>query len=163
MNDDKGSAAFDVFVEVLLFSFGPHFTVVVGEDGVVIGELGLPVLPCLGLGASGWGGGDGHREDAVFFKGFLEDGGGLLPLVVVLSVEDEDGDFILRHGEGREQGEGDDNVGFHDLVGMESEVLQQLRIESGGGEALLANFFQERLELFNWEREGRGEGSCWVE
>jgi hypothetical protein len=45
---------------------------------------------------------------------------------------------------------------------MESEVLQQLRIESGGGKALLANFFRrDWSSLTGRERGGERDHVGW--
>lgn len=108
VDGDEAAAVFDVGFEGGADGVRPGLAVVVGDDDVVGGEVGVPGGPGVFGGAFGRGGGDGDGEGAGGFEGVAEDGGGDVPLVVVLAVEDEGLQFGLRvvgEGEGEEAGE----------------------------------------------------------
>lgn len=89
VNRDEAAAIFDIGFEGGADGVGPAFTVVVGDDDVVGGEVRVPRGPSFLRSAFGWGGGDSNGEGAGGFESVPEDWGGDVPLVVVLAVEDE--------------------------------------------------------------------------
>ena len=79
------------FLERLLRLRGPRFAVVVRDDDCVVGKFRLPCIDALALLRRG---GHVHTEDSRLFENLPQDWRGHLPVVIVLSVHDEDFDFI---------------------------------------------------------------------
>lgn len=85
VDDDEPATVLDVPDEILLHVLWPGSAVVVGDDDLVVGELGIPAGEILARGR----GRDVDRKEAGFFEGPLEDRRGGLPVVVVLAIDDQ--------------------------------------------------------------------------
>ena len=93
MNADESAAVVDEFNKALLDCLWPHFAVVVTDNGIVGYEVWFPACPGVRCGLFGRAGGNGYGKCSTGLEGFFENGGGCLPLVVVLAVDDKHLEF----------------------------------------------------------------------
>jgi hypothetical protein len=91
--DHEAAAGLHVLFKRLVDLFWPGLAVVVREDDLVLGEVRAELVPRLLGGLVVGAGEDVDREPAALFEAVLDDRRGGLPIVVVLAVDDEDGDL----------------------------------------------------------------------
>ena len=97
MHGHESATILHVILEGMPRGLGPIFTVIVGDDHAVLGEVGFESGQTLSLGRAG---GDVYGEEAGTFEGGLEYGCRPLPPVIVLAVNDQHLEFGLSWGLG---------------------------------------------------------------
>src|SRR6185312_6468372 len=90
VTDKAAAVAHEVFKSLAGF-FGPGCAVVVADDNLVFGEVGMEIV----VGAAGFSGGDVDGEDFCAFQGGFEQRCRGLPIVIVLAVDNQHADRLF--------------------------------------------------------------------
>jgi hypothetical protein len=93
MDHDEAATTLDVVDERLAHLIRPQLAVVVADHDVVLRELRAPLAPVT-VSLLGRRRGDRHLEESRLLERLLVDRSHLVPVVVVLPIDDEDADLL---------------------------------------------------------------------